>query len=148
MEYIEMMEHYGLCQSYRDEFLKLRLKMHKVKNFEVDDIIQIIFKKIEDGKIGSAKELRKLKRIFNRDSVNENALNLFLSDPDMTISSLELNTAQSGFSGLLDQIVKKIGEALQIGKEFTPQEKPAMVQCRDMLNKAIEVAGDYDLPQK
>ncbi|MDD2785921.1 MAG: ParB N-terminal domain-containing protein [Patescibacteria group bacterium] len=137
MEYIEMMEHYGLAQSYRDEFLKLRPKIHKVKQFEVDDIIQIIFKKIEDGKIGSAKELRKVKRIFNRDSVNENALNLFLSDPDMTTTTLELNTAQSGFSGLLDQLMKRIGEALQIGKEFTPQEKPAMIKLRDMLNRAI-----------
>lgn len=137
MEYIEMMERFNLAQSYRDEFLKLRPKIHKVKNFEADDIIQIIFQKIEDGKIGSAKELRMLKRIFNRDSVNENALELFLSDPDMTVAALERHTVQSGFSWLIDQVVKKIGESLQSGKDFTPQEKPILIQLRDLLNKVI-----------
>lgn len=137
MEYIEMMERFNLAQSYRDEFLKLRPKIHKVKNFEADDIIQIIFEKIENGKISSAKELRMLKRIFNRDSVNENALELFLSDPEMTISALERHTVQSGFSWLVDQVVKKIGESVQSGKDFTPQEKPILVQLRDLLNKVI-----------
>lgn len=135
MEYIEMMERYSLAQTYRDEFLKLRPKIHKVKNFEVDDIIQIIFQKIENGKIGSGKELRKLKRIFNRDSVNENALDLFLSDPDMNISTLERHTLQNGFSWLIDQLMKKIAESMQSGKEFTPLEKPLLVQLRDLLNK-------------
>lgn len=137
MEYIEMMERFNLAQSYRDEFLKLRSKIHKVKNFEADDIIQIIFQKIEDGKITSAKELRKLKRIFNRDSVNENALELFLSNPDMAISALERHTVQNGFSWLVDQVMKKIGESIQNGKEFTPQERPILVQLRDLLNKVI-----------
>lgn len=137
LEYIEMMERCNLAQSYRDEFLKLRPKIHKVRNFEADDIIQIIFQKIENGKISSAKELRMLKRIFNRDSVNENALELFLSDPDMTIPVLERHTVQSGFSWLVDQVMKKIGESTQSGKDFTPQEKPILLQLRDLLNKVI-----------
>lgn len=137
MEYIEMMERYNLHQSYRDEFLKLRPKIHKVKNFEADDIIQIIFQKIESGKISSAKDLRMLKRIFDRDSVNENALELFLSDPEMTLRMLERHTLQNGFSGLVDQLMKKIGESLQAGKDFTPQEKPILIQLRDLLSKVI-----------
>lgn len=137
MEYIEMMERFNLAQAYRDEFLKLRPKIHKVKNFEADDIIQIVFQKIENGKINSAKELRMLKRIFNRDSVNENALELFLTDPDMTIPILERHTVQSGFSWLVDQLMKKIGESAQTGKDFTPQEKPILIQLRDLLNNVI-----------
>ena len=78
-----------------------------------------------------------LKRIFNRDSVNENALELFLSDPEMNISALERHTVQNGFSWLVDQVVKKIGESLQSGKDFTPQEKPILIQLRDLLNKVI-----------
>lgn len=137
LEYIEMMEKYKLAQAYRDEFLKLRPKIHKVKNMEVDDIIKIIFQKIENGKIGSAKDLRMLKRIFNRDSVNEESLRLFLSDPEMTISSLVRQTVQNGFSGLIDQVLKKIGESIQNGKEFTPQEKPILVQLRNLLQTII-----------
>lgn len=137
MEYIEMMEKFGLVQAYRDEFLKLRPKIHKVKNFEADEIIRIIFEKIENGKIGSAKELRVLKRIFNRDSVNENALELFLSDREMTLRMLERHTLQSGFSSLVDQLMKKIGESLQSGKDFTPQERPILIQLRDLLTKVI-----------
>lgn len=137
MEYIEMMERHHLTQTYRDEFLKLRPKIHKVKNFEADEIVEIIFQKIESGKVANAKELRVLKRIFNRDSVNENALELFLSDPEMTIKALERHTVQSGFSWLVDQLIKKIGESLESDKDFTPQEKPILIRLRDLLNKVI-----------
>lgn len=137
MEYIEMMERYSLAQAYRDEFLKLRPKIFKIKDFEADDIINIIFKKIEDGKITASKDLRTLKRFFIRDAVNENALELFLSDPDMRVSELERHAVQNGFSYLVDQLVKKIAESLQNGKEFTPQERPILLQLRDILNKVI-----------
>ena len=137
MEYIEMMERYGLAQAYRDEFLKLRPKIFKIKNFEADDIISIIFKKIEDEVITSSKDLRTLKRFFIRDAVNENALEAFLSDPAMRVSQLERHAVQNGFSYLVDQLVKKIAESLQNGKEFTPQERPILVQLRDLLNKVI-----------
>jgi ParB/RepB/Spo0J family partition protein len=138
MEYIEMMEHFNLAQSYREEFLKLSKKIHKVKDFEADDIIQIIFKKIDDGKITAAKELRVLKRIFNRDSVNENALNLFLSNPDMTLRALAAQTVQDGFSGLIDQLIKRIGETIKDGRELTSREKPILLQLQDMLNTILE----------
>lgn len=137
MEYIEMMERYGLAQAYRDEFLKLRPKIFKIKNFEADDIISIVFKKIEDEVITSSKDLRTLKRFFIRDAVNENALEAFLSDHAMRVSQLERHAVQNGFSYLVDQLVKKIAESLQNGKEFTPQERPILVQLRDLLNKVI-----------
>jgi ParB/RepB/Spo0J family partition protein len=137
MEYIEMMERYGLAQAYRDEFLKLRPKIFKIGKFEADDIISIIFKKIEDEVITSSKDLRTLKRFFIRDAVNENALEAFLSDPTMRVSQLERHAVQNGFSFLVDQLVKKIAESLQSGKEFTPQERPILVQLRDLLNKVI-----------
>jgi ParB/RepB/Spo0J family partition protein len=137
MEYIEMMERYGLAQAYRDEFLKLRPKIFKIKNFEADDIIGIIFKKIEDEVITSSKDLRTLKRFFIRDAVNENALEAFLSDSAMRVSQLERHAVQNGFSYLVDQLVKKIAESLQNGKEFTPQERPILVQLRDLLNRVI-----------
>lgn len=137
MEYIEMMERYNLAQAYRDEFLKLRPKIFKIGTFEADDIIGIIFKKIEDGVITSSKDLRTLKRFFIRDAVNEDALEFFLSDPVMRVSQLERHAVQNGFSFLVDQLVKKIAESLQYGKEFTPQERPILIQLRDLLNKVI-----------
>jgi len=56
----------------------------------------------------------------------------------MTIPVLERHTVQSGFSWLVDQLVKKIGESTQSGKDFTPQEKPILIQLRDLLNIVIE----------
>lgn len=141
MEYIEMMERHSLAQSYRDEFLKLRPKIHKVRNFEVDEIISIIFQKIADRVIVSAKELRVLKRIFNRDSVNENALEKFLTDPTMSISGLVEHTVQNGFSLHIDQLIKEIAERLNRngnGYDFTPQERPVLIQLRDLLIKIIK----------
>jgi ParB/RepB/Spo0J family partition protein len=134
IDYIELMEKYNLSQAYRDEFLKMYKKIHKVKDIEAHQIVDKIFEKIARGKIANSKELRKLKRIFNRDSVNENALHLFLTDPDMTVPTLEQKTVQNGFSWWINQVINKINETLHEGKEFTPQEKPVLLQLRDLLN--------------
>lgn len=137
VEYIELMERHGLEQSYRDEFLKLRSKLLKIKDFEVDDIIRIIFEKIGKGKISSAKDLRKLKKIFDQDTINEAAIEKFLADPEMRISQLEANAAQTGFSHIVDNLVKKIGETLQNGLDFTPQERSVLSDFRVLLNKIL-----------
>jgi len=137
IDYLELMEKYNLAQAYRDEFLKMHKKIHKVKDIEADEVVSKIFEKIGSGKITNSKEFRKLKRIFNRDSVNENALYLFLTDEDMTVDQLERHTVQNGFSWLVDQVVKKINESLQNGQEFTPQEKPILIQLRELLNKVV-----------
>lgn len=137
LEYIEMMESYDLAESYRIEFVRLKPKIRKVRNFEADEIIRIIFSKVQCNVIKSAKDFRKLGRIFLRATANEEELYQFLSNPDMTVTELDQNTLQSGFSLLIEELIKKIGSKKKDGIEFSSEEKTFLTQLKDFLNTAL-----------
>ena len=98
MEYLSLMEKHDIQESYRVEFVRLKPKIRKIKEFEIDEIIRNLFERVEHGVIASAKEFRKLGRIFLRATANEAELYRFLSDSDMTVTELDQRTLQSGFS--------------------------------------------------
>lgn len=137
MDYIELMERYELSESYRIEFVRLKPKLRKIRNVEVDEIIINLFERIEHKVIKNAKELRKLGSIFLRATANEEELARYLTDPDMTISELEQRTLQSGFSLHIEQLIKGISQKRSNGVAFSSQEKAFLDQLRDLLNKAI-----------
>lgn len=137
MVYIELMEKYGLSESYRVEFVRLKPKIRKIRDYEVDDIIVKLFERVEHKVIRSAKDFRKLGRIFLRATANEEELYRFLSNGDMTISELEQRTIQTGFSLIIEQLIQKIGSKRQDGVAFSSQEKLFLEQLRDLLNQTL-----------
>ncbi len=137
MEYIALMEKYNLGESYRVEFLHIKPKIRKIRNFEVDDIINKIFEKIHNNVIKKARELHKLGEIFLKASANEEEIFLFLSNSDITISELEYKTLQSGFSSIVEELIQNIGKKQQEGIHFTEQEKLYLTQLKDLLNKTV-----------
>ncbi len=108
MEYVELMIRYDLKESYQTEFLKLKPKIRKIRNFEVPEIAEIIFKKIKCDIIPNAQELRVLKRIFLRAGANEEQLHKFLSNSDMTIKQLQRCTELSPIALLLEQTKEEL----------------------------------------
>lgn len=137
LEYISLMEKYNLSETYRVEFIRLKPKLRKLGNKEVSDIIVNIFERIQNHVIKSAKDLRKLGRIFLRATANEKELNNFFSDPDMTIQELEQHTLQSGSSLLVEQLIKYISNKRQKGTNFSSQEKAFLDQLKILLNEAL-----------
>lgn len=108
VEYLELMEKFQLPESYRIEFVRLKSKLRKIKNLEIDTIIIKIFEKVKNNVIRSAKEFRKIAKIFSRATANEEELYNFLTDPDATVTDLDMKTVQSGFSLLLEQILQAL----------------------------------------
>lgn len=137
LEYLSLMEKYELSEAYRVEFMRLKPKLRKLGNMEVNQIIENIFERIQNHVIKNAKDLRKLGRIFLRATANEKELNNFLSDPDMTIEELEQRTLQSGSSLLVEQLIKYISIKRQKGVEFSSQEREFLEQLRTLLNEAL-----------
>lgn len=135
LDYLTLMEKYGLSESYHTEFVRLKPKIRKIGNFEVQDIIVNIFERVRNKVIKSAKDFRKLGRVFQRASANEKALINFLSDTDMTIDELEQQTLQSGFSLHVEQLIQQISKKKQEGQDFNPQEKEFLEQLRLLLNQ-------------
>lgn len=137
LEYLRLMEQYKLSEAYRVEFMRLKPKLRKIGNTEVNDIVVNIFERIQNHVIKNAKDLRKLGRIFLRATANEKELNNFLSDPDMTIGELEQRALQSGSSLLVEQLIQYISTKRQKGIEFSSQERAFLEQLRTLLNEVI-----------
>ena len=137
MDYIELMERYDLSESYRIEFVRLKPKLRKIRNVEVDDIIINLFNRIQHKVIKNAKELRKLGSIFLRATANEEELARYLVDPDMTVHELEQRTLQSGFSLHIEQLIKGISQKRAEGVAFSSQEKAFLEQLKKLLNEAL-----------
>lgn len=137
MSHIGLMEKYDLSESFRVEFVRLKPKMRKIKNIEVDNIIINIFDRVQHKTIRNAKDLRKLGRIFERATANEEELHNFLLNPDMTVAELEQHTLQSGFSLNIERIIREIGAKRQKGIAFSSKEKAFLEQLRSLLNKTL-----------
>jgi len=137
MDYIELMERYDLSESYRIEFVRLKPKLRKIRNMEVDEIIINLFDRIDHKVIKNSKEFRKLGSIFRRAYANEEELARYLSDPDMTINELEQRTLQSGFSLHIEELIEGISEKRAKAIAFSSQEKKFLEQLKELINKAL-----------
>ena len=137
LDYMELMEKYDLPESYRIEFIRLKPKIRKIKDTEVDEIIVKLFDKVQHKVIRNSKEFRKLGKIFERATANEEELHHFLSDPDMTVHELDQRTLQSGFSLLIEKLIQAVGSKRREGTAFSSQEKDFLAQLRDLLNKTL-----------
>lgn len=136
-DYIDLMNKYELTEAYQVEFIRLKPKIRKIRNFEISEIIENLFERVKNKVIKSAKGFRKLGRIFLRATANEEELHQFLSDKDMTIDELEQRTLQSGFSLHIEQLIQQVSSRLQKGTKFDDQEKAFLERLRTLLNEAI-----------
>jgi ParB/RepB/Spo0J family partition protein len=141
MEYIGLMERYDLPETYRVEFLRLKPKLRKVRDLEVDAITRILFEKVKCGILKNAKTFRKLCRIFLRAHLNEKELYAFLTNPDMTVEELEKRTVQSGPSLLVEKLVSELGTVFQKGSKIAEQDKAQYIQLRDFLLSKFPVTA-------
>jgi ParB/RepB/Spo0J family partition protein len=137
VDYVELMEKYQLSTSNRTEFIRLKSKLRKIKELEIDDIVKVIFEKVQNNIIRNAKDFRKLGKIFLRATANENELYAFLTNPDMTISELDQRTIQSGFSLLLEQAIQAITAKRKDAVAFSSKEKGLLSQLGDILKKVL-----------
>ncbi|MFZ2555520.1 MAG: ParB N-terminal domain-containing protein [Minisyncoccia bacterium] len=137
LNYLELMNKYGLSQSYQTEFVRLKPKIRKVKSIEPNEVIILIFKKVQHQVIKTSRDFRKLGRVFLRATANEKGLFEFLDDPDMTVEELSTRTVQSGFTKLIEDLMLEIKTKLDEGEKFTEQEEPLLKQLSILLSKAV-----------
>lgn len=123
LEYLEIMQEYKLKEAYRLEFVRLQSKLVKIRNFEVPDIIKILFEKVNRRVIKSAKDFRKLGKIFARATANQAEIHKFLSDPDETVNKLDSNTIQSGHALHMVVVIDEVKQKKKSGVPFDSKEK-------------------------
>ncbi|MES3032005.1 MAG: ParB/RepB/Spo0J family partition protein [Patescibacteria group bacterium] len=137
IDYLGAMERYGLSESYQTEFIRLKPKIRKIREFEVGSIFKIIFQKIQNKVIRNAKDFRKLGRIFMRATANEAEIYEFLSNPDMTVDELDQRSVQSGFSLVIEQAIQHVVSKQKNGIAFSSKETDLLKQFSLLLNKIL-----------
>jgi len=136
--YLEMMAKYDLQESYQVEFMRLKKKLRKIKDFEVDDIIGEIFKKVKHDVIRTSRDFRRLGSVFARATANEKQLYEFLSNPDQTVEELLRRTGRTRLLLLAEDLIKEIAEKKSEGIEFSPQDEKILRELSKLLNQIME----------
>jgi len=137
MQWIEVMAQHKLLESYQTEFMRLKSKLRRIKDLEVDQIAKIIFKKVEDDVITNSRDFRILGKLFKRGTVNEDALYRFLSKPDATMKELLKKTSSSSVALCVDDLMNEMTERLQKGAAFDPQEENSLRQLITFITDSV-----------
>ena len=131
------MERHQLPSGLRFALVILIGKLRRIKKAEVDDIVMIVFKKIEHKIITRAPDIQKLGLIFSHATMAEEEIHNFLTRIPMTVSELEQRTKQSGFVILIGDLIEKITQKRKNGVSFTKGEKLSLAHLKTLLNKAL-----------
>jgi ParB/RepB/Spo0J family partition protein len=137
LDYIALMEKHNLSETYRNEFVTLLGKMRRIRDLEVDDIVTVLFEKLEQNIINRVVDLRELGKIFRRASLNESEIYSFLKKTAMTVDELKLKTQQAGLTSLVIELTQKITKKKKDGIDFSTQEKTTLSQLSTLLKKVI-----------
>ncbi len=133
LEYLALMEHYGLSASYRNEFVRLKPKLRRIREFEVSDIIRNLFERVQRKLVRGSKEFRTLGMIFNRASANEPEIERWLNHPNMTIMELERRCSTSGFSLLTEKLLQQLAGKQSSDVPLSDQEEQSLEQLYTLL---------------
>lgn len=135
IEHLDLMNQYGLGPAYKNEFVRLRGKLRKIKEVEINDIIHNIFDRVQRKVIKSSKEFRKLGSIFNRATINEAEIYRFLKNPQMTVQELESRCSTSSLSLQTEQMIKKFIGMQSTGVTLSEQEDMGFRHLHHLLHK-------------
>lgn len=138
MEYLERMEHHKLEQNYREEFVRLRPKLRRIRDIDIDQAVDSIFAKVHHGVIPRAKDFRKLNGLFLHAHMHEEPLHEFLQDPDMTVEELEARARHSTIIIDGEKLLKDLGKTLARGSTPTQQELQICKELHEILGKIVE----------
>jgi len=137
IEYLEIMAKYELPESYQIEFMRLKPKLRRIREFEVYEIIDRIFQKVDQDTIKTSRDFRRLGSVFLRATANEKELHKFLSDPDETVEELVKRTSRSSFTLAAEELIKDITDRKSQGIAFSPQDEIILRQLAILLKQTL-----------
>jgi ParB/RepB/Spo0J family partition protein len=123
MDYLDLMATHNLKEYQREGFLRLLKKLRRIKQFQVDDIVKILFQKISDGLLYRRKDFTALGKIFSMASLHEEEIERFLTEPKMSITELCELTQMSGLSSHIKNLIKELGVKQNLGIKLTEKEQ-------------------------
>ncbi|OCK51121.1 hypothetical protein BA768_17870 [Chryseobacterium sp. CBo1] len=123
VEYLELMSDYNMKEYQRIAFMQMLPKLRKIKQYEIDNIIKILFKKISDNVMFVANDFKILSKIFTNASLHEEEILNFLTEPLMTVNELSEKSRLSGFSSQIKILIKELTAKKNFNINLTEKEQ-------------------------
>lgn len=135
--YLALWERNNLNATFQYQLTQLLPKIRRAGNLEVDEIIPIIIKKINNKVITNSREIRRLGSVFLRFSQNESAITEFLQKEAMTVRELAHKTLLTGFTLHVESLIDSISTRLNAGKILSSSETNSLNQLKKLLDQVI-----------
>lgn len=123
MEYLELMAAHDMKEYQMVVFMQLLPKLRKIRNFEIDDIVKVIFKKVNDGLLYRRTDFISLAKIFSTASLHEEEILLFLEEASISVEELVERTQLSGISVQIKNLIKELSIKKNLNINLTEKEK-------------------------
>jgi ParB/RepB/Spo0J family partition protein len=123
MDYIEVMSALNLQEYQRIGFLRVLPKLRRIKQFQIDDIVKIIFKKISDNLLYRGRDFTSLRKFFSIASLHEEQIEQFLTEPKMSVTELCELTQLSGISSQIKNLIQDLSVKKNLNIKLTEKEQ-------------------------
>lgn len=136
MEYLELMSEHNLKEYQRVGFMHLTPKLRRIKQYQVDDIIKILFEKINDNLLYKRSDFTALAKIFSSASLYEEELAYFLSQSNISVHELCEMTTLSGISIKIRNLIKDLSSKKNLNIQLTEKEQ-------DLFQDLYKIMGTF-----
>jgi len=137
LEYISLMERHKLKEYQQVGFMRLRPKLRKIKQFQIDDIIQILFQKISDNLLYREKDFTALRKVFSMASLHEEQIEQFLTEPKMSVTELCELTQLSGVSSQIKNLIQELSVKKNLKIKLTEKEQSVFADLFKLMETFI-----------
>jgi len=142
LEYISLMEKHNLKEYQQVGFTQLRPKLRKIKQFQVDDIIQILFQKISDNLLYKRSDFTALSKIFATASLYEEYIERFLTEPKMSVTELCELAQLSGMSVQIKNLIQELSKKKNFNIKLTEKEQSVLIDLYKLITNANFLSTD------
>jgi ParB/RepB/Spo0J family partition protein len=137
MDYLELMSSHNLKEYQRVGFLRLKSKLRRIKQFQIDDIVKILFQKINDNLLYRDKDFTVLRKIFSMASLHEEQIEQFLTNPKMSVAELCELTQLSGVSMQIKNLIQELSVKKNLNIKLTEKEQSFVADLYKLMGTFI-----------
>jgi ParB/RepB/Spo0J family partition protein len=123
IEYLELMSGHNMKEHQMIVFMQLLPKLRKIRQYEVDDIIKILFQKIHDNILYRRIDFNSLSKIFSVASLHEEELQYFLTEPKASVTELCEMAQLTGISVQIRNLIRELNIKRNLSIRLTEKEQ-------------------------